>query len=75
VNKLTVRQDVQKAVASAEAAQGSYLMFANSTQDQSAKQMFQTMADDMQRHINQLKGREEYLEQNNPMNQQQQQQQ
>jgi len=75
VKKLTVQQDVQKAVASAEAAQGSYLMFASSTQDQSAKQMFQSMASDMQRHIDQLKGRGEYLAQSNPLNQQQQQQQ
>lgn len=71
---MTVQQDVQKAVAAAESAQGSYLMFANSTQDQSAKQMFQSMADDMQRHIDQLKGRLNYLNQSNPMNQQQPQQ-
>lgn len=72
---MTVQQDVQKAIASAEAAQGTYLMFANSTQDTSAKQMFQSMADDMQRHIDQLKGRNQYLTQSNPLNQQQQQQQ
>lgn len=72
---MTVQQDMQKAVAAAEAAQGSYLVFSNSTQDQSAKQMFQNMADDMQRHIEQIKGRLNYLTQNNQMNQQQQQQQ
>lgn len=69
---MTVQQDMQKAVAAAESAQGSYLMFSNSTQDQSAKQMFQSMADDTQRHIDQLKGRLNYLNQSNPMNQQQQ---
>lgn len=72
---VTVQQDMQKAVASAESAQGCYLMFSNSTQDQSAKQMFQSMADDMQRHLDQLKGRLNYLSQSNPLNQQQQQQQ
>jgi rubrerythrin len=72
---MTVQQDVQKAVAAAESAQGSYLMFSQGTQDQSAKQMFQTMADDMQRHIDQLNGRLTYLTQSNPLNQQQQQQQ
>lgn len=69
---MTVQQDMQKAVASAESAQGSYLTFASSTQDQSAKQMFQSMADDMQRHIDQLKGRLQYLTESNPLNQQQQ---
>ncbi len=67
---MTVQQDIQKAIASAEAAQGSYLVFANATQDQNAKQMFQSMADDMQRHIQQIKGRLDYLTQNNPMNKQ-----
>ena len=69
---MTVQQDMQKALASAESAQGSYLTFASATQDQSAKQTFQMMADDMQRHANQLKDRLNYLTQNNPMNQQQQ---
>lgn len=68
---MTVQQDMQKAVASAEAAQGSYMVFANSTQDQGAKQMFQEMADDMQRHIQHLKGRLDYLKDNNQLNQQQ----
>lgn len=68
---MTVQQDMQKAVAAAEAAQGSYLTFSNATQDQSAKQMFNSMADDMQRHIDQLKGRLNYLSQNNNLNQQQ----
>ncbi len=72
---MTVQQDIQKAIASAEAAQGSYMMFVQATQDQSAKQMYQSMADDMQRHIEQLKGRLNYLNQNNQLNQQQQQQQ
>lgn len=71
---MTVQQDMQKAVAAAEAAQGSYLMFSNATQDQSAKQMFGSMADDMQRHIDQLRGRLNYLTQSNQLNQQSQQQ-
>ncbi|MFZ5813957.1 MAG: DUF1657 domain-containing protein [Bacillota bacterium] len=61
--------------ASAESAQGSYLMFASATQDQSAKQMFQSMAGDMQKHIDQLKGRLDYLNSHNALNQQQNQQQ
>lgn len=67
---MTVQQDMQKAVAAAESAQGSYLMFANSTQDQNSKQMFQSMASDMQRHIEHLKGRLDYLTSSNALNQQ-----
>ena len=62
---------MQKAIASAEAAQGSYLTMANATQDQSAQQMFNSMADDMRKHIDQLKGRLNYLQENNQLNQQQ----
>lgn len=69
---MTVQQDMQKAVASAEAAQGSYLTMANATQDQSAKQMFNSMADDMRKHIDQLNGRLGYLKENNQLNGQQQ---
>ena len=67
---MTVQQDMQKAVATAESAQGSYLTFATATQDQTAKQMFQSMAKDMQQHIDQLKGRLQYLSENNQLNQQ-----
>lgn len=67
---MTVQQDMQKALASAEAAQGSYLTMANATQDQDAKQMFQGMANDVEGHIKQLKGRLDYLTQSNPLNQQ-----
>ncbi|HEY3366426.1 MAG TPA: DUF1657 domain-containing protein [Symbiobacteriaceae bacterium] len=69
---MTVQQDMQKALAAAESAQGSYLTFAGATQDQSAKQMFKSMADDMQRHAGQLKERLNYLTESNPLNQQQQ---
>lgn len=67
---MTVQQDMQKAVAAAEAAQGSYMVFSNATQDQSTKQMFQDMANDMQRHIEQMKGRLTYLQDNNSLNSQ-----
>lgn len=66
---MTVQQDLQKATASAQASLGAYSMFAQSTQDQSAKQMFQDMAKDMQRHIDTLNGRLQYVTQNNNMNQ------
>lgn len=69
---MTVKQDMQSAIAAAESAQGNYLTFADSTQDQGSKQMFNTMASDMQRHIEQLKGRFNYLQDHNQLNQQKQ---
>jgi rubrerythrin len=68
---MTVQQDLEKAVASAESAQGTYLSFASATQDKTQQQMFKSMAEDMQRHIDQLKERLDYVTQNNPLNQQQ----
>ncbi|GAB6171087.1 hypothetical protein JCM15765_05650 [Paradesulfitobacterium aromaticivorans] len=65
---MTVQQDLQKAVASAQAALGTYSMFSQSTQDQSAKQMFQDMSKDMQRHIDMLNSRLNYVTDNNNMN-------
>ncbi len=67
---MTVESDLQKAVASAQSALGSYQMFAESTQDPAAKQMFQSMAQDMERHVNQLNARMDYLSNSNPMNNQ-----
>lgn len=64
---MTVQQDLQKALAAAKSAQGSYATFSNSTQDQTAKQMFQQMEQDMTRHIAQLNSRLSVAEQN-PLN-------
>lgn len=68
---MTVQQDLQKAVAAAQSALGTYSTFAQSTQDQTAKQMFQELSSDLQRHVNMLNGRLDYLNQNNSLNQQQ----
>ena len=70
---MTVQQDLEKAVASAQSALGTYSMFATSTQDQSAKQMFKDMSRDMQRHMDMLNSRLTYVTQNNDLNQKQQQ--
>lgn len=70
---MTVQQDLQKALASAKSAQGTYATFSNSTQDQTAKQMFQQMEQDMARHIAQLNSRLGIVDQN-PLNETQQQQ-
>lgn len=60
-NRLTVKSDLQKAVASAQAAKGTYLMAAQSTEDQSAKQQFEEMSTDIDNHINYLNSRLDYL--------------
>jgi rubrerythrin len=72
---MTVQQDLQKAIASAKSAEGSYAVFAASTQDQVAKAMYQDMAQDMQRHQQILQSRLQYLNSSNALNQQQQQKQ
>lgn len=60
---MTVKSDLEKALASAQSAKGSYATFASATDDQSAKQMFQEMASDMDRHIAQINSRMNYVNQ------------
>ncbi|MDI3533838.1 MAG: hypothetical protein PWQ82_203 [Thermosediminibacterales bacterium] len=69
---MTIQSDLQKTVATAQLLLGTYATFAESTQDETVKKMFQEMSQDMQRHINSLNLRLSYLEKNNPMYQQQQ---
>lgn len=54
---MTVKKDLEKALAAAEAAKGTYATFATATDDTSAQTMFQQMAQDMDRHIAQLNSR------------------
>lgn len=72
---MTVQSDMQKCIAAAKAAMGSYAMFENATLDQSAKAMFKDMAKDMERHVQILESRLQYLNSSNQLNQQQQQKQ
>ena len=67
---MTVQSDLQKAVAAAQSALGTYSSFSLSTQDQSAKAMFEELSKDAQRHVAMLNSRLAYVEQSNPMNQQ-----
>lgn len=66
---LTVQQDLQKAAAAAQSALGTYSTFYLSTQDQSAKAMFEELSKDAQRHVAMLNSRLAYVEQSNPLNQ------
>jgi rubrerythrin len=66
---MTVQQDLKKAVAAAQSALGTYSTFSLSTQDQSAKAMFEELTKDAQRHVVMLNNRLSYVEQSNPLNQ------
>lgn len=68
---MTVQKDLQKALAAAESAKGTYASFAAATDDQSAKNMFQQMSQDMDRHISQLNSRLGVVDQNQLNNQEQ----
>lgn len=67
---LTVKSDIEKAKAQALAAQGSYATFSSATDDPVAKQMFQQMERDMGRHVDQLNSRLNYVNANNDLNKQ-----
>jgi rubrerythrin len=67
---MTVKKDLEKAVAAAEAAKGTYATFATSTDDQGAQTMFNQMTQDMDRHIAQLNSRLSSTAENKLSNQQ-----
>ena len=68
---MTVKKDLEKAIAAAEAAKGTYSTFATATDDQSAKTMFEQMSQDMDRHIAQLNSRLSSTAENKLKNQEQ----
>lgn len=68
---MTVQSDLQKAIASAQSLLGQYSTFAEQTQDKAVKKMFNELSQDMQRHVDTLNLRLDYLKKNNPMFQQQ----
>lgn len=69
---MTVKKDLDKAVAAAESAKGTYAAFAAATDDQGAKTMFEQMSQDMDRHIAQLNSRVSSTAENKLKNEQQQ---
>jgi rubrerythrin len=66
---MTVQKDLQKAVAAAQSAKGTYATFVESTDDPTAKQMFTQMSQDLDNHISQLNSRLGVAAQN-PLNNQ-----
>lgn len=65
---MTVKSDLQKAVASAESAKGTYLMAAQSTEDATAKQKYEEMAMNIDSHVTYLNSRIDYLNGSNIAN-------
>lgn len=66
---LTVRRDLDRAIAMAEASRGSYLLFATDSEDEKATTVFNDMAADMNRHVKILESRRDYLDKHNRLNQ------
>ncbi|ACQ52161.1 DUF1657 domain-containing protein [Clostridium botulinum] len=65
---MTVQSDLQKSIASCEAAKDSYSMMEQPTEEPQAKQMFNGMKSDIYRHLQFLNDRLSYLNQNNQLN-------
>ncbi len=66
---MTVQSDLQKAMAACESMKGSYALMAESTEDKQAKQMFNSMKADIEKHIQFLTDRLDYINHNNQLNQ------
>ena len=65
---MTVQSDIEKVIAYCEAIKGNYAVMAHSTEDQDAKDMFNSMKTDIEKHMEFLSGRLEYLNENNDLN-------
>ena len=65
---MTVKSDLEKAVASAESAKGTYLVAAQSTEDATAKQKYEEMAMNIESHVSYLNSRLDYLNSSNTLN-------
>jgi rubrerythrin len=59
---MTVQREIERARAIAEAARGNYLLFAEQTEDETARRVYREMAEDMERHTRILESRLDYLE-------------
>ncbi|WP_407268620.1 DUF1657 domain-containing protein [Radiobacillus sp. PE A8.2] len=63
---MTVGTQMQQAIASCESVLASLHSFALETQDQTAKQMFQTLGNQQQQVLDNLKARMQYIESQEP---------
>jgi len=65
---MTVQADIEKLIALCEATMGNYSLMAQSTEEQNSKDTYNNMKSDIQRHIQFLNDRLEYLNENNQLN-------
>ena len=63
---LTVGTQFQQAIASVQSAAATMKTFALETQDQQAKQTFSQLANNLESALTTLKGRQQYIEQQEP---------
>ncbi|HWQ42560.1 MAG TPA: DUF1657 domain-containing protein [Desulfosporosinus sp.] len=63
---MTVGTQMQQAIATVQNAAATMKTFALETQDQQAKKSFEQLAQTFDSALNQLKGREQYIEQQEP---------
>lgn len=68
---MTIGTQLQQAIASVQSAAASMKTFSLETQDQQAKQTFQQLAQTLDDAIVTLKGRQQYIEQQEPQYKQQ----
>ena len=68
---LTVGTQIQQAIATVQSASASMKTFALETQDQQAKQTFEQLAQTLDSALDTLKGRQKYIEQQEPQFKQQ----
>ncbi|MDQ2086835.1 DUF1657 domain-containing protein [Herbivorax sp. ANBcel31] len=68
---MTVGTQMQQAVAGVQSAAATMKTFALETQDQQAKQTFQQLAQNLDDALEQLKGRQQYIEEQEPQYKQQ----
>jgi len=66
---MTVKSDLQQAIAACESAKGSYSMMSQATEDQQAKHKYEQMTSDVNNHLEYLNDRLSYLNQSNTLNQ------
>jgi len=69
---MTVETQMQQAIAGIQSAAATIMKtFALETQDEQAKQTFQQIADNLENALEQLKGRQQYIQQQEPQYRQQ----
>lgn len=64
---MSIQSDFELVIAYCEVTKGNYALMAQSTDDTNAKQTFNSMKDDLDKHIKFLNDRLEYLKQNNEL--------